>query len=173
MAELIINKNDIQLFKEISKGRSFDSIERFIREAQDLDLPQVMCQEFYYDLLKNYQSAKYQKLIHGDKYTVGGIEIEFPGLKAVLSYFTYSRYVMDSNISDTPFGMVQKTNEFSQPISSTEKRDRRDKSISDAHTYWQRVVDYLNAKKADFPVWEKCRGCSDVGVKRKFKTSTF
>ena len=166
MSRLLINKNDFIGFKQLSKGRDVDTIETFIQEAQDLDLKELVCREFYFDILKNYQEQAYQKLIHGETYTdADGNDIEFKGLKAVLVHFTYARYTLRSHVTDTPFGMVQKTNEFSQPVSTSEKREIRDRAIVDANRYWEECKIYLDEKVSLFPKWKNCADCGCNGGK--------
>lgn len=156
-AILLINKNDFADFKTISRGVEIERIETFIIEAQDFDLKEVMCRNFFFDVLKNYQAPAYQKLIHGETYTDSDQnEIEFKGLKSVLVYFAYARYILRGGVVDTGFGFVQKKTEFSDPISDKEKRDLRDKSRQDAMAYWKECEIYLNEKIETFPVWKKC-----------------
>lgn len=123
MPVLLINKNDFKEFKQISKGRDIELIEQYVTEAQDIDIRSLICDKFYFDILKNWQLPAYQKLIHGETYTdEDGVEIEYKGLKPVLVYYAYSRYCMRGSVVDTAFGMVQKTNENSQPISISRKK---------------------------------------------------
>lgn len=173
---LLINKNDFKEYRQLSKGRDVELIETYIQEAQELDLKNLLCRAFYFDVLNNYQQPAYQALIHGETYTdAEGNTIEFKGLKAVLVYYAYARYVMRSSATDTPFGMVQKTTEFSQPVSSSEKRDMRDRCIVDAGEYWKECKLYLDFKEETFPKWAECAdcGCSESGSGRSgnFKTS--
>lgn len=170
MARLLINKNDFKEYKQISKGKDVELIEQYIQEAQDLDLKEIVCREFYYDILKNFQQPEYQKLIHGETYTDSeGNEIEYKGIKAVLVYFAYARYILRGHITDTPFGMVQKTNEFSQPVSSAEKREVRDRSRIDAMNYWQECKIYLDQHVQLFPKWKECSDCGCKGSNKSRK----
>lgn len=168
MARLLINKNDFKEYKQVSKGKDVELIEQYIQEAQDIDLKEIVCREFYYDLLKNFQLSEYQKLIHGETYTdADGNVIEYKGIKAVLVYFAYARYILRGHITDTPFGVVQKTNEFSQPVSSAEKREVRDRSRIDAMLYWDEVKKYLDQHVQLFPKWKECEDCGCGGNKNK------
>ena len=172
MARLLINKNDFIDYKQVSKARDIAAIESVIQEAQDIDLKALICREFFYDILNNYQQEIYQKLIHGETYTDNdGNVVEFKGLKAVLVNFAYARYVLRGHMNDTAFGMVQKTTGFSQPISASEKRDVRDRSIADANGYWQECKLYLKEKEDLFPKWKDCNKC-EGSTSRAFKTST-
>jgi hypothetical protein len=167
MAVLLINKNDFSDFKTISKGVDVERIETFIQEAQDFDLKEIICRPFFFDILKNFQEVDYQKLIHGETYIdKDGNEIEYKGIKAVLVYFAYARYVFKGSVTDTGFGVVQKKNEYSDPISEKEKKDIRTSSRQDAMIYWKECEIYLNEKIELFPKWKECiDGCGCDGVK--------
>lgn len=173
---LLINKNDFKEYRQLSKGRDVELIESYIQEAQEFDLKNLLCRTFYFDLINNYQQPAYQALIHGETYTdADGNSIEFKGLKAVIVYYAYSRYVMQSSAIDTPFGMVQKTTEFSQPVSLSEKRDISDRAAISAAAYWEECKLYLDKKSDTFPKWKECSDCGCDGStsagSRKFKTS--
>lgn len=168
MPVLLINKNDFREYKQLSKGRDLEVVEQYIQEAQDIDLRELMCDSFYFDLIKNWQEPEYQKLIHGGSYTdADGIQREYKGLKAALVYFSYARYVMRSSSVDTAFGMVQKTDANSQPVPLSEKRDIRDSSIQTANRYWLDVKKYLDEKEDVFTKWKDCCGCSENKNKSK------
>ena len=113
-------------------------------------------------------------MIHGETYTdTEGNDIEYKGIKAVLVYFAYARYILRGHITDTPYGFVQKTNEFSQPVSSAEKREVRDRSRIDAMNYWQECKVYLDQHVQLFPKWKECEdcGCKGTSKSRKLKVS--
>lgn len=170
MQVLLINKNDFKEYKQLSKGVDIERIEHYITEAQDIDIRKLICDKFYFDIIKNWQLPSYQKLIHGETYTdEDDIEREYKGLKPVLVYYAYSRYCMRGSVVDTAFGMVQKTSENSQPISGTEKRDMRDTSIQTALQYWIDVQKYLKEKEETFPKWKDCCGCSDSRIRSSSK----
>lgn len=164
MGVLLINKNNIGEFKALSNGVDISKIEQYIEAAQEFDLKEIICREFYFDILKNYQEDKYQKLIHGDTYDDGDMTVEFKGLKPVIAFFAYARYILFGNVQDTGFGFVQKTNEFSEPIQEKQKKDMRTLAIQDAMKYWKECLLYLNKKVVDFPVWKKCtESCNKNG----------
>ena len=150
---LIITKADIQDYKVISKALSIDKTDEYIREAQEIDLMELVPKLFYFDLVKKFQDAKYQKLIHGDVYTVDGVEIQFNGLKPVLAYFAYSRLAIRGDVVNTPFGFEQKRNEWGDRVSGTEKRDMRDEARQIANSYFVQVVDYIMENKELYPLF--------------------
>jgi len=160
MTPLIINKQDIADFKQVSKALSVDKSDEYIREAQELDLAQLLPPKFYADLVANYQSVKYQILIHGDSYTVDGLTYYFAGLRAVMAYFAYARLVLTVDVVNTPFGLNRKLSQDSEPISHVQKRDIRDESRQTANTYFNQCVEFMKANRDDYPLFFTlpCRG---------------
>lgn len=157
----LINKGNFAAYKTISKGVDLERIEQFILEAQDQDLKSIMCRPFFFDVLKNYQVDKYQKLIHGEEYTDANENvIQFQGLKPVLVHFAHALYVMRGDIQDTATIMGRKKNEFSDGLTPVERRDIYTRSRQVAMTYWNEVLYYLKKKENDFLVWKNKCGCS-------------
>lgn len=153
---LLINITDIGKYREVSKGLSTDKIKPFIREAQEIDLRGHICRKFWDDLMLNWQGANYQELLTGTTYEYEDYTYSFEGLKAVLSYYAFSRLIMFGNAVSTPFDMVQKTNEWSDPISTAQRRDMHKECRQIAARYWEDCKHYLKAKEDDFPIWSEC-----------------
>jgi hypothetical protein len=63
---------------------------------------------------ENY--AKKLELLNGGFYTdCKGKQRAFQGVYNLIAYYSYARYIVLNGFSDTPNGLVQKTNEFSIP----------------------------------------------------------
>ncbi|MFA9276669.1 MAG: hypothetical protein ACEQR4_02310 [Rhodoluna sp.] len=60
-----------------------------------------------------------------------------------MAYYTYSRYLMDSGVNSTPYGIVQKTNDYSQPTSEKTIARKISQAQSGAKAYWERVQQYI------------------------------
>jgi len=169
---LLINKADFIKYNAVAKGVESYRLDTFIQEAQFIDLKCAMGDSMYYDVLANISNAEYANLINGSTFTAAdGIEKEHYGLKAVLVYFAWSRYTLKGSVIDTSFSMVQKTNDWSQPVSSATKRDIRDESRQIAFSHWEMVKEYLNV--SNFPAWRKagsgCSGKSNNNCKTKIR----
>lgn len=155
---LLINKSDFAKYNMVSKGVESSRLDTFIGEAQFIDLKCAIGDALYYDVLSNINNPDYQNLIKGSTFTASdGIEKEQYGLKAVLVYFSWSRYILKSAVVDTSFSVVQKTNTWSEPIGQSTKRDIRDESRQIAFKHWEIVKEYLEV--SNFPAWRKL-GCS-------------
>lgn len=154
---LLITKAVAEKYLQIAIGFSETEFERFIREAQEFDLKPLLCEDFYFDMLKNKATDPYDKIISGQEYTYEEKTYYHEGLEAVLSYFTYARFVLKSAAASTSHGIVQKTTPNSQPLSHSEKKDIYYTSRQDANSLFEGVVKYMDRKDIDY------KDCSDCG----------
>lgn len=156
---ILITRNDLKPFRKISLNTSWDKLGPYILEAQELDLKPILGQELYYDLIEDFNASpslsKYYYLYHGSTYTCGDTKVTHNGLIPVLAYFAYSRYVEDAGITDTPSGLKQKNNDYSENISEKTVGRVSDQARSSGAAYMNEVIAFLNNKRADYPFW-KC-----------------
>lgn len=152
----LISIDDIRKYKPIPPQINVDvKVLPAILEAQEFDLRPFLGDNFYMAIEAAAPDGfgDYEDLFNGIQYEHGGLQYKHEGLRAVLSYYAYSRLLlsMDSNLSG--FDIVQKTNEFSQPASEKIRARLINQAISGAKTYQERVEDYLNRKATDYPLW--------------------
>ena len=164
--ELLINKTDLQKFRQVSDGLKKDRIDNFIKSAQFKSLKPLLGDAFYYDVIKNRNEDDYQNLIYGCEFTHCEAELQHFGLRAVLSLYTLAEYYLFGNSVDTPFSFVNKTNDFSQPVSNTQLRDMSKSAKQEAWEYWRDVEKYLCVNTETFSLW-KNSCCQKVGVPRR------
>lgn len=96
----LITRNDIARYRQISKSSNDAKLNEMILDAQLLDLQPLIGESLYNKLLVN--PADYEELLDGGIYEVDGIGYTNYGLKMVLVYFGYARYIMFSSVTDTP-----------------------------------------------------------------------
>src|SRR5690554_260257 len=111
----LITISDIQAFKPISNNIDVSKkLNTFIREAQEFDLRPILGDEFYLAIVADFEASPslvtYSDLFNGVTYTYGSNTYQHDGLKSVLVYYAYSRYLNDVQINQTAFGAVIKTN---------------------------------------------------------------
>ena len=155
---MLINKQDIENYREISRSVKDNKINPHIEDAQYLDLRPLLGERLYQDLVKNTTDSKYVDLMDGGEYTIGDNTYNNPGIKKVLSIFAYARYILFGSYTDTGFGLVQKSNQDSTPVPDAGKRNIHTKDRDTAMQYWFEVANFLNRKSTDYPLW--ATGCS-------------
>jgi hypothetical protein len=157
MQPLLINKTTVEKFLQVAIGYSTVEFERFIREAQEFDFKPLVCEDFYYLLLKNKEIDPYDKILIGQEYLYDDKTYYHQGLEAVLSYFTYARFILKSAAVSTSHGIVQKTTPNSQPLSHSEKKDMYHSHRQDANALFADVIKYMDRKEINY------KDCADCG----------
>jgi len=139
--KLLINKNTLRKYVQIAHKRNDDIIEQAIRTAQTIDLPNLLCEEYYSQLIT--KPEEFQELIQGGEYEVDGVTYINHGLEIVLSYLAYANYKMHGSNVDTPFGTVVKTTDDSDPATKTSKQIAYTLNKQYAMTYLNNVRKFL------------------------------
>lgn len=156
----IITHSDLNEYKHISTNISAAIFNNYLQEAQELDLRLLLGEELYIDILDDIVASPsltdYEELVNGSTYEYNEKKYKHEGLKSVLAYFAYSRYLKSTGVNSTHYGLVVKKNDFSEPISEKTLARQISQSISAAHSYWDRVKLFLIHNKNDYPLF-KCQ----------------
>lgn len=163
--KLLVNKQECSKYLSVSLFRKEEDFNRFIREAQMFDLKKLVCEELYQDIVSDAPANDYTLLLEGGSYTFEGKKYEFAGLKVVLAYFAYARYIFVGHQVDTPMGIKVKENQDSETISQTERRDVRTMYKQQADMLWQDCKRYLERTTSN--IGDCNDGCS--GRNRAYK----
>ena len=99
-----INRQDVSLYKQISKTVYDDVFDSIAIETQIQDIAPLLGERLFNDISNNI--SDYTALLDGGTYVYNGITYSNYGLKAVLSYYFYARYQMFGGIIDTPFSIT-------------------------------------------------------------------
>lgn len=167
---LLIGISDFTPYKSISHNINVTKkLEPYIVEAQEFDLKDLLGQELYNDLLNDFIASpplgNYEDLYNGSSYTKGGKVYTHKGLIPVLVYFTYARFIMDSNSESTAFGQVVKTNQYSEPLSEKAIDRKYNQAKSGALAYWKDVEKFLNDNSIDYPLWKNnCKTVKGIRI---------
>lgn len=157
-ADINVNINDVK------------KLNPYILQAQFIDIKKFLGVDLYNDLLLDFDSipslSKYSNLLNGSTYTINSKSYTHEGLKPVLVYYAYSRYIINKNDNDTAYGLVQKKNEFSEPSNDKALTRKSDYANSIANAYLDSVISFLNYSK--YPFWKNnCSSENDVKQTRR------
>ena len=150
---LLISKTDFSDFRYISEHISSEKrLDQYIREAQMFDLMELMGRAFFYHVLDDAENSPTSQatldLLSGVDYTDNyGHLIKFEGLKPVLVYFSYARFLANQNVTASSMGIVQKKNEFSDPVDEKTLQRLITQARSSALAYWSQAECYLREMK--------------------------
>lgn len=155
----LITLEDIQDYKGVTSSlNNVKQLDPFILEAQDFDLRPFLGEELYIALLEDFEAKPrlqdYGDLFNGSTYTYAGRTYKHEGIIPILVYYAHSRYLMFSNAHSTKYGMVQKTNDFSDPVSEKTMARLIQQAKSGALIYQERVKQFLDRNTELYPLWK-------------------
>lgn len=123
-------------------------------EVENSDLKTLLGASLLLDIQTNPTDAKYINLLDGKTFAnSAGNNIQFRGLRYMLSYMNFGKYVAESHFADTFTGMVQKNRNESTALSSGDirraQKDAQDIALSD----FEIMKIYLNDNSSTYPLW--------------------
>ncbi len=123
-------------------------------EVEEKELRDLIGLALLQDLQANPATIYNAKLLNGDSFTnYIGQTVNHKGLRYVLAYLNYSRYIGESAINDTYTGVVVKKREESELLSEGGIRRLQEQARNQALTEWSVIKDYLNCSSINFPLW--------------------
>ena len=149
----ILTANEIKNYKDIGNKIDESKINGIIEQAQLTELKSVLGDRFYFDLLNNLATAKYQPLLSGCSFTYFGITYQHDGIKALLSDYFMSKYVLQINTNFTPFGATNKTPQEGELADRNSLKDIATQQLQLAGARWEIIKMYLIASTLIFPEW--------------------
>lgn len=160
--QLLITKADIAQYKQISGTPHEAKLKECILDAQLLDMQPLLGERLYNKIVAT--PGDYADLMNGGSYVHDGETYHNNGLKMVLSYFAYARYIYFGSALDTPFGLVEKLNPDSRPVEVTSKKSIYVESQKAAAQLWESVKNYLiRTKLVEYP------GCNNQPARTSIK----
>lgn len=148
----IITTKDFRSLRNITYKIDEGKVSMSITQAHT-DLREVLGDAFYFDLVKNKDEAAYGDLLNGSEFNVDGNVYIHEGIKSLLADYSYARYLYEVNINHSPFGMVQKNSQDSEPIDRNMIKDLVKQVNQDASRKFELIRTYLDSKKDVFTVW--------------------
>ncbi len=167
--ELLITKADVSEVLQVAIGYNEQEFNVFIREAQDFDYRELVCEDFFNDMIRKHDEEPYLKLIAGGDYEYDQKEYNFRGLKDVLCYFTYARFILKCNYTSTSHGFTIKKTPHSEPMSLEERRNMYYKYKKEANLIHERVVMFIE-RSGNYDLWDACNEPCKSSVSTSFKT---
>lgn len=155
----LLTLEDIQEHKPMSKNIDWDKkVEPFIKEAQYFDLKDIVGDALYLALVQEVDTdnfVKYGDLWKGSTYKCGGDDTINPGLKKVLVYYSYARFLTNAPTNSVAYDMVRKENKYSEGTSRKDLADSVAQAQSGGRGLEFDVIKFLNTNSSDYPLY-KC-----------------
>lgn len=161
----------------ISEAQNFDLYNLFCEhwsEIVDIWNEVELYQQAYADYLERLQDEESEcveplkpenydlklQLICGGNYTDcrGRTKMQL-GVKRILVYYSYARYLITNGFNDTANGGVTKTNEFSMPIPLKELEQRSNHYRDMGKRTYEKVINFICLNRELLNYDGKCDGC--------------
>lgn len=159
----LITRNDIAKYRQISKSPNDAKLNEMILDAQMLDLQPLLGESLYNKILASTED--YKDLLEGGFYEHKGTSYTNYGLKMLLAYFAYARYIMFSSVTDTAYSVVEKLNDNSRPADISSKKTIYSLNREAAFQVWENVKQYLI--RAQHPDFGNCQSTTTKGLRFK------
>lgn len=160
--ELLITFNDFQVYKDISINiNKSKDLEPYILQAQRMDLQPILGAAFYYDVIQKTlypvgspTTGEYNNLVDGVVYNDGTNDIQYYGLKPLIVYYSYARFIDNNDFRVTKFGNTVKQTDYSQTASSGMTQKHVNSARSAAKFYQTNLIDYLCNNSSSYPLFK-------------------
>lgn len=194
----MVEKADFACIGQVAAHCDNEKLCIAISEAQEFDLAELFC-SFWYDIIAIWEELEAydasviaceenpdcttpptppedletkRALICGGEYVGCNDTVrKHKGIKRILVYYAYSRYLVLNGFTDTPSGSVRKTNEFSLPTPLKETQSFADKYRTMGYESYKKTLGFLCANKEIFTTFDSC-GCEPCGCGGNCKGST-
>jgi hypothetical protein len=144
--------------------------DQLAQEVEEKELRSLVGVALLQDIQDSPTSANNVKLLDGDTFEdCDGNTIKFKGLRYVLAYMNYSKYIYETTISDSFTGMVSKNRTEATNLSNGSKKAIQNDAREIALQEWELTKGFLNDNKDTYPLWE----CGEGTQARKPYTPRF
>lgn len=148
----IISQNWANASKVTGAKSNYDQL---AEEVENKELRNLLGVALFQDVQANPTTDENVVLLDGGSYEdCNGNTITFKGLRYVLAYFNWSKYVAESFVSDTFTGMVRKQRTEAENLTSGDIKRLQIDAREIALQEWELIRNFLNENESDYPLWE-------------------
>lgn len=142
-----------QAIKKISANNEA-KYEQLADEVEEIELKRLLGIALLQNVQKNPLISENVKLLDGTDFVDrNGNTISHKGLRWVLAYMNYSKYLGESFVNDTFTGMVHKKRPDSELISEGATKRLQLVNRQLALIEWEIIKEYLDLNSSEFPLW--------------------
>jgi hypothetical protein len=148
-----ISQNWADYVKVLGGLTNFQQIEN---EVEEKELKTLLGITFFQDVQNNPTTQDNAKILDAFSFTNWRNDLEYSkGLRYVLAFLVYSKYVGESFIADTFTGMVKKNREETESLSSTDIKRIQTDAREIALQEFEIIKDFLNLAEnvSKYPLW--------------------
>ena len=123
-------------------------------EVEESKLRKLVGNALLQDLQSNPTTTKNATLLNGGTFTdCDGNQISFKGLRYVLAFLNWQKYVGQSFVADTFTGMVKKNRDESEALNSGDIKRLQLEAEEIALSQWELAKTFLDKNKDTYTLW--------------------
>ena len=153
--ELLLTQDDFKPYRDISENVNFDRLSAWILETQKQELRAFLGPELFLLFItdwdpvnKVFVTPRFVDLWNGSDITG---KYRFYGLKPVVVYFAYARFLKNQQTVVTRYGVKHLTRDESTDATPSSVRTRQGEAQSMAISLQNDVENYLNDNQSIYP----------------------
>ena len=166
MSELLIDRNDFELYRPLPRTLDWESIVYVVIRIQRGWVCNALGRGLYYDVCTNQAQARNVTLLDGGTTTVNNNTAYFFGLKPAIVLYAYANYIKQNDMRVTRAGNKVKMSAESETSPYAAIVAEYNKAMSEAQDYMTQVIEYLNDNASSYTLWKggsPPRGAIKVG----------
>ncbi len=160
ITDTLLQLSDFSAIREIGTNINEARLLPYIREAQHIDMQNFLGEELYYAFLidqtdtTDFGTAKYQNLWDGATYTPGSNTVYCHGLKLMLLYLSYSRFLKNHDLNVTSYGVrILSDGGLSEKDQRTQVMTKSREAYSTGLVYQKECARFIDDNSGDFPLY--------------------
>lgn len=150
---LLLTYSDQQAIKAMSANNE-GKYSQIATETEENDLKDLLGVALLQDLQDNPTEKRNVTLLDGGDYENSYDQtIKFKGLRYIIAYLNYARYLGSSFVSDTFSGFVTKSRAESEPISEGTIKRLQNENRQVAMREWEILKEFLDLNTDTYTLW--------------------
>lgn len=150
---LLLSYNQQQAIKKISTNNAI-KYDQLAIEVEEKELRAILGVALLQDLQTNPTTIPNAKLLNGGEFeNCQNQTIKFKGIRYILAYLNYSKYIGESFVNDTFTGMVVKNRPESELVSEGTMKRLMNENREIAMQEWEITKEFLNLNSTEYPLW--------------------
>lgn len=171
ITDTLLAASDFSVIREISTNINDARILPYVREAQHNDMLNFLGKDLYYAFLIDqvanvWATTKYQELWDGATYTSGSNTVYNYGMKLMLLYFSYSRFLKNQDIQVTSYGVrILSDGDLSEREAKEQIRTKSREAYSTGLIYQKQCRGFIDDNPSAFALFASEPNIKEMSVK--------
>jgi hypothetical protein len=150
---LLLSYAQQQAVKPITANNA-SKYDQFAAEVESLEIDKLLGPAFYQALVADPTNAEYVKILDAYQFTrADETTITHKGLRYVIAYLNYAKYIGESFVVDTFTGFVQKVRPDSERISSGDIKRLQQENKEIAFNAFALIREFIELNLDTYTLW--------------------